>query len=444
MAGPDLSLLTNAPNLTDRIMQQQQFSNQQGAAQIDLRTKQNLYSSQIMAAAAASGDPQRIQMAKQALASANIDPSPWSDDPAQVKTQATALQQSLMSPMGMLNASIQQEKAGAAVAEANGTKAAGLVPVNAISMDGTNRPAAGAPSLNSNVPVSGGQPTPSTQQIASAMNATPNSAIPAPSASPSSAPPSLNAPVASNAAPAPTQSPQQLISAAQTAALARAQQRVGAAPNVDGLNPKTANELKTAYQNNIDKAMQNDPLYQQDVETAKGIGTEISKQTGASAESEQMRQKLLANVKGLIALNDSTPDSFLASPDTKVDVEKRFGAGQDDATALLQWNNLNKALALNGLQQFVSQSAAGSSIRSNKTIVGMVEGASAIPADYPKASRLADLKNLQAELENTTLASRNVGASITGQPQQPMNAIPVTLPGDDPITAELRRRGAIK
>ena len=129
MAGPDLSLITNAPNLTDRIMQQQQFSNQQGAAQIDLKTKQNVYASQLMSAAAASGDPQRIQMAKQALSQANIDSSSWADDPAQVKLQATALQQSLMSPLGMLNASINEQKANAATATNNGTLAPGLTPI---------------------------------------------------------------------------------------------------------------------------------------------------------------------------------------------------------------------------------------------------------------------------------------------------------------------------
>lgn len=426
MAGPDLSLITNAPNLTDRIMQQQQFSNQQAGAQVDVKTKQNLYAMQIMSAAASSGDPQNIQRAKQQVAAIGGDPSVWSDIPSEVATQAKALQTALIPPVAMMNAGIQQQKANAETAANNGTEAPGNIGV-------------GTPSLNSPVTSSGGQGTPLPPSAPAAnIPVFKQSAAGQPSA-----PPSLSSPIQTTT-PSPTQTPEQMISAAQASALSRAQQRVGAAPNVDGLNPKTANELTTAYQSNIDKAMQNDPLYQQDVETAKGIGTEISKQTGASAESEQMRQKLLANVKGLIALNDSTPDSFGGSPDFKVDVEKRFGAGQDDATSLLQWNNLNKALALNGLQQFVSQSAAGSSIRSNKTIVGMVEGASAIPADYPKASRLADLKNLEAELENTTLASKNVGASLTGQPQQPMNAIPVTVPGEDAVTAELRKRGVIK
>lgn len=399
-------------------MQQQQFSNQQGAAQIDVKTKQNLYASQIMGAAAASGDPQRIQMAKQALAQSNIDPSSWSDDPSQVKLQATALQQSLMSPLGMLNAGIQQQKANAETAQANGT----IAPPNV----GIGSGGQAAPPLNAPVKPNGDQGTPLPQSAPAADVAVFKQAA-------AGQPPSLGAPVADNGQPAPVKSPQQMLADAQSAALERAKARVGTPPDTTNMPTLKAQDANTAYQNNIDKAMQNDPQYQMESDTAKGLGSEIAKQTGASAQSDQMNAKLQANIDGLRKLNPDVPDSAWMSPENKVGFEKRmpflFGDASKDATALSQWENLTHSLTLNGLAQLVSQSAAGSSIRSNKTIVELLKTGTSIPADLPREARASVINDIEAELNNSSTASSNVKNNLTGQKMQPMTSIPVTVQG---------------
>lgn len=196
MAGPDLSLITNAPNLTDRINQQQAISSQLQAQQVDVRQKQNAYATQVMSAAAATGDPMQYAKGKQLLASQGIDVSNWSDDPVIGKQQAEAARMALISPLGMLNASINQEKAGAAVAGVNGTMATGLQPIG------------GAPSLTSAIPAS----SPPSGSAAGGFSASPlvtsgattslpqsGNAQPAPMQGAANSPPSLTAPIPSSA-----------------------------------------------------------------------------------------------------------------------------------------------------------------------------------------------------------------------------------------------------
>lgn len=190
MAGPDLSLITNAPNLTDRINQQQAITSQLQGQQVDVRQKQNAYATQVMSAAAATGDPMQYARGKQMLASQGIDVSNWSDDPAVGAQQAQAARNALISPLGMLNASIAQEKAGADVAGVNGTKAAGLQPIGS------------PPSLSSAIPAANGAaplPPPLTGAAATAT---------IPAFSGASNPPSLSSTI-SPATPSPSSSPLQ-------------------------------------------------------------------------------------------------------------------------------------------------------------------------------------------------------------------------------------------
>lgn len=412
MTGPDLSLITNAPNLTDRIMQQQQFSNQQGAAQIEVKTKQNLYASQIMGAAAASGDPQRIQMAKQALAQSNIDPSSWSDDPAQVKLQATALQQSLMSPLGVLNAGIQKEKADAETAGTNGTKAPGFTGIS-------------APSLNSSVQPSGGQgaPLPASVPVA-------NLPVFAQSASgqpPSSAPPNLNAPI-NAAAPSIPQQPSMNDS------------------KYSALNPKTAVDV---FKADMD-AYNNRPDVIQAKKTAEAEGAKAGELPIKAATASSLSDRIMKGLDALDSINEQgkLPYSGVLDSDTKAFLSNKFGNlpggdNQEAARAYQNFADVNKQQVVVSLQDMLAAAPAGS--RMSQALIGIINQANGVQTNASQASIRDQIGILRNEVKNIGISEENTNAKINGGSVQQYNSIPTSMAApDDPITAELRKRGVIK
>lgn len=364
MAGPDLSLITNTPNLTDRIMQQQQFSQLMQGQQIDVRTKQNLYSSQVMSAAAASGDPQRIQMAKQALAQANIDPSSWSDDPAQVKLQATALQQSLMSPLGVLNAGINKEKADAETAATNGNKAPGFTGIGSIGQ--------GSPSLNTPMPSSGGQGAPLPASAPAADVPVFKQAVPP-------QPPSLTAPIQASATPA------------MPAAPASTDEKYA------GMNPKTLQEaLKT------DTEIYNKrPDVQAAVESAKtqaGVtGTEVG---DAKKTYDIATAGLPFALQRFTAMRDAAKS---ASSGMGVDQAGDGTAQQFANTSLGKFIEPNTGTGNQTLKQYASQGVLGelgpqlaqAGVRGNKFLESIASNASGLDMSAAPDDKVTLINGLQ-------------------------------------------------
>lgn len=416
MAGPDLSLITNAPNLTDTISQHQAIASQLQAQQIEIKTKQNLYAMQVMSAAASSGDPQRIQMAKQALSQVNIDPSSWSDDPTMVATQAAALQKALIPPVAMMNAGIQQQKANAMTATNNGT----LAPDN--TGVGSPTPSA-APSLNSPVPSSGGQATPSTPAIAGALNSTPNAAIPAQPASPSTTPPSLTAPIPSSAPAIPQQPTQD-------------------DPKYNGLNPKTRKEsfeADLAAYNNIPAVI-----------TAKKQAETIGSKTGDvtvddqenAIKSNQATGIVQQNINGIIELakRGNLPEGATSSLSSGA--YNLFAPGSDTAQDSKSFNTLNEAQTIGAIRDL----GETGQIKMSRTLENIINRGYLVDPTASNDEKIVQANMILNELKNSAIASSNISAQRTGGQQTPF--VPMTVapnaPQDDPITAELKRRGALK
>lgn len=436
----DLSVYQNQHTLGDYMQRNQAFNMEQQAAGIDAQMKKNIYATQVLSAAAATGSQDAWNQGLSYLHQNGIDVSNWSPN-VQIGQQQAQAARLAQSPLGaLLNAGSKMDANSDQVAIAGGVmpQGGGNAIVNSLLKSG---------SLTGGVPVQLPQssPQPSQQNVSPPpLYSTPQSltleeqgAIPQGAAvggAPLSA--TMNNKIASSL------TEDQLPPVMQQAI--SAQKQTSFTPP-----PKDPTETQAAYQARVQNAFQawkESPDTIQAQEAAKGIGTETAKQTGAAAQSEQMKQKLIQNIDGLLAINDKVPDSTGASPELKVGIEKRFGRGADDAMALSQWDQLNHAQILNGLAQLVAQSAAGSSIRSNKTIVQLLSTGQGVPSDLPASARKALLLNLKAELENSSVGSENVKNALTGAPQQPMNAIPVTVPngGDDPVTAELKRRGVLK
>lgn len=123
----DLSVFDRLKTLGDYNKANQDFMAQKALAaqqlqggQIDALKKQNDYSTQILAAATASGDQASYDTAKAHLGQLGIDTSQYAPDVATGAVQAQAARQALISPLGLLNSQI-------AAAGVNGTIAPSII-----------------------------------------------------------------------------------------------------------------------------------------------------------------------------------------------------------------------------------------------------------------------------------------------------------------------------
>lgn len=434
---PDVALgtLNNTTQIPQLMQQNQAAGNELQAQDIANQQKKLAYAGMVMSAASApvsqspTGeiDPQTgqqrmqnnyndqmIQSAKQHLQGMNIDTSMFGNDGATVAQQAQQLRMALMPPASLLNSQIQLQR--------NQTMAAGV--------NGTTAPA-GLPSLTITPPTIAG-----TASGAGAVNGAQQPTVPTstaqsqPSARPPALPPSApgaNIPVMQQAAagqpqtqkPAALQTPQQMMAAAQNDALARAQARIPApAPNA---NP----EAISRYNDSIDKAMQSDMQYQQDVESAKALGTGSAKNitdTNLDAvKSEQSIGPVEQTIQGLITLakKGNLPEG--ATANISGDAYSLVAPNSETAQDVKSFNMLNEAQTIGAIRELANTGQ----LKMSRTLENILNKGYLVDPTASNPEKVVQANIVLNELKNSAISSKNVSAQLTGGAQTPY--LPMTV-----------------
>lgn len=377
LAAPiDASVLGQAKNFTDvmRGQQQAQLTNQ--AAQLDNQTKANVYKTQVLSAAAGSGDQGVYSTALQHLAENGID---ISDVPQDINTGAQYAQAGRLaqSPLGtLLNAAQKQQSNDIALGSATGTLPAGAY-------------APSIPGLNlGGLPINIGQANPQTIG----------------KASPQAVMQTTSRPVIN-----------QQIDASASATPIPAQPQLPVTQLNSQFNPpsQNPNETNAAYQSRVQHAFEAykaDPEYLRTSKAAETTGELNAKDSEAAKKADELTKRLDMNLQAMEQLNPDVPSSGFIPAGWKASFSQALGANGlgsgNAAIASHQFDKINNDQILSDIQQFVA--TGGANTRINQTLEKIVQAASGIDKTASPEARAAMLKAARAEIANKNATQQNV------------------------------------
>lgn len=367
---------------------------------IDAASKANIYATQVLSAATATGDQGAYDTAKQHLAQNGIDVSTWAPDVASGAQQAQAARLA-QSPLGsLLNAGLKAESNTIAGTQAMGNSGAGLAiaPLSSALLGGN---ALGL------VPSGGAKPSaPSVGTI---------STNPAPSQKRIMPQPDQNAAIKELY---PDDAPAQPVILSNDTQQPTIQT---ASPNTRFSPPKQdTGETNQAYNQRVQTAFEAykaDPDYIAKTEKIKKKAELAATNEENAVHSQEMTQRLNQNLDALEKLVPDLPSSDLIDPATKAYIGKRNPlSDKKAATAYSQFQEINQQQMINGLSELVKSGQ----IRGNQFIEKIISRGYMINPDDPKEAQIADIKNLKAELANINTSAQNIAGA-----KEPYQAIPV-------------------
>lgn len=392
-------------NRADQAFQLQKATQEQAlqSGGIDAASKANVYATQVLSAATATGDQGAYDQAKQTLQQNGVDTSTWAPDVATGAQQAQAARLA-QSPYGTIfNAQqkvIANNIAGAGVMGTTNNSftqpVPSLNPVNGqISI--TPQIAQQAPAQASSAPAPQGQ-TPSAAMVG-------NNAVMAPADkaaatqdvfNPTPAAP-VNLPGASDQRAAPVQ-----------------------APNFS-FRAQVPGETLAAYKDAQQQAFEQykaSPQYLQTAAIAGDTGKAISDANVNAIKSDESAKRLQPNFDNLRSVNNDVPDNSYGIPASIKAYASSTGITGDGgkaAEALDQWKMVNEQQTLTALGQLVS----GGQIKSNRQIVKMLETGNFVPENLQPAERLKLIDVLENESKNQATSAGNIAARLQGGEAQP-------------------------
>lgn len=353
----------------------------QKAALLDNQSKSNIYATQILSAASATGDQNAYDQAKQHLAGAGIDVSTWAPDVQSGAQQAQAARLA-QSPLGsLLNAGLKGQSNQIALSGLTGQITPGAMGLN---IPGMAPPKAQSQSIPQDNFLSTEPDTNSPSNIPDAgVSMTPQA-----SAQP------VKAPI-------------------ETPTFQRPPQNPG--------------ETLPAYKDRVQQAFEQykaNPDYIAAIETAKSQAGESGKLSVQNAESakkaDELTKRLEMNLNSMLSLNKNVPSSGLIPASAKVyadQAEAANGIGSGTgASAANQWDQINNQQVLSEIQQFIA--SGGANTRINQTLDKIVQAASGINRNDLPQSREAQIKNALAEIQNKNVSAQNIAGD--NQPYQPI------------------------
>lgn len=400
LAAPmDASALGQIKSFTDvnQARQQAQLVNQ--AAQIDTASKANIYKTQVLSAAAGSGDQAIYQGALQHLSQNGIDVS---DVPIDLATGTKYVESGRMalSPLGPLFNAQQKivgnnQAAILGLGGVNQAKAAGQwqeVPNLGVfglpSVAGINAmPAAQAASMPVQPSIQPIQKQPLDQGY---MQMPPSKADmqvaaidgPAPVVNISQTP--TNSPLISSLPPYNPPAP-----------------IVGDSP---GTTKANLDRYDQAYK------MQNAGALKRQEAEASTTGDINAKDIEAAKKADELTKRLDMNLQAMEKLNKDVPSSGFIPQGSKVYLNQALSANGlangAPAVASHQFDKINNDQILSDIQQFVA--TGGANTRINQTLEKIVQAASGIDKTASPEARAAMLKAARAEIANKNATQQNV------------------------------------
>lgn len=423
----DPSVFNNIKSFADYQKADQDFQARKAAAAqtlqsgaIDQASKANVYATQVLSAASATGDQNAYDQAKQTLQGQGIDTSTWAPDVQSGAQQAQAARLA-QSPLGTLfNA--QQKVIGNNIA---GTAAMG------------STDAAGAAGFIQPVP----SITPSGGVII-----TPQITNQAPQPAPAPAPPApapAPAPAASNA-PAPMGNQVKIGTAAGDQAVSDMYDAPPAPQPAPALAKFSAPKQKDgetiqAYKQRVDTALEAyraDPAYiaanAAASETGKAQADAAKAAVGAGANYDQVVQ----TINGIKALNNSPTglpqDRGFLPASTQASLAQNLG-GTAIGNALgvppqAVADNENAFTKLNEAQTIgaIKELASTGQIRMTRTLENILNRGYLIEPGSSPTSKNQQSDLILAELNNSKIAAQNVNTGLNGGQATPYQPMPAT------------------
>lgn len=369
---------------TDFLLKKQQAQQALQTGNIAQANQANVYATQLISGATATGDQNQYNSVLNTLKSNGIDTSAWAPDVATAQKQAQAARLA-QSPLGsLLNAGLKVDS-------------------NNIAMGGLTGQ---VPQLNGVAGLVGGvlpgAPSPQTAQ-------------PAPQASVS-----MGTPPAPQAAPQPEAQPALPASLPQS--------------NSKFIPPqRDPNQTLAAYQQQYQQALEaykTDPSVLTNQAAAADQGKVNVANQEAANKADELTKRLTQNLNGMLQLNDTVPQSGFIPASTKAYMSRAMqanGLGDGEAAkSYAQWDQINNQQVLSEIQQFVA--SGGANTRVNQTLEKIAKAASSISPDEAPATRAAEIKNALAELQNKNISGQNLVNDNKGQPTSNYGALPVTTP----------------
>lgn len=404
----NLGIVGNIKTIEDYANARQATQNTLQASQLDNLSKQNIYATQVLSGAAATGDQNAYDTAKQHLANNGVDISSWAPDVQTGAQQANAARLA-QSPLGsLLNAGLKQQSNDIALSGLTGQ-----LPTQGLNVGGVPI----VPNLQ--------QPTP---QPKSWVN---------PDA------PQFASPVTPQVAPQSIQQPNVYPAEAAAAQLNNLPQ---SAPT-GGFSPpgQMQGETLPSYRARVEQAFQqykeSPQAVRQNAAAGKQGDADVANQEAAN-KAQGLTDRLTQNLQAMLKLNDSVPSGGILPAAATAYGSQAFqnnpvlnklsavipgvsGNGAD-ATAYNQWKQIDLQQTLSEMQQFLA--AGGGGAKLNQTIDKAIQKATSIDVDASPASRKSQIMNALTELGNKNISASNLVKNNQGQPTQPYNEIPVTVP----------------
>lgn len=379
----------------------------------------NIYATQVLSAATATGNQQTYDGAKAHLAAMGLDMSPWAADIKTGTDQANAARLA-QSPLGsLLNAASRMDSNSNSATIAGGT-----VPAD---------PNAHAHSLIRGALVQQyGEP---------AGKLYDKHTVAAPTAQPSASGPGMTLP---GAPPQPTP--------IGGAAPADGGSALPDGSNIQGRDPGYMSNMPPSrsdpkYQDRSMTATQRNELYQADLNAWKElpstkrtqkkeekIGDTSAGNVEAANKAQELTDRLTKNLTAMLQLNDSAPQSGFVPASAKAYLSRGLqanGLGTGEAAnAYSQWDQIDNQQVLSEIQQFIA--AGGANARVNQTLERIAKAASHISVEGSPVTRKSLIMNALAELQNKNIGAKNLVNADEGKAPQEYTNIPVTTPGFTP------------
>lgn len=359
---------------------------------IDAATKANVYKTQVVSAATASGNQADYDRARQTLQSQGIDISDLAPDVGTAAQQAQAGRLA-QSPLGsLLNAGLKGEANNIAATQAMGSAAGGaqLDPLSqavagkvGLGIIGGAKPVIAAPEGNPAPPAASRRPMSQADQN-SAMN----------ELYPDNSPPPAPVIITRDATPP---------------------QTMKFSPP-----PQQAGETNQAYNQRVQTAFEaykSDPNYLSSAKQAEETGTTTAKNIEMAKKADELTKRLEMNLNAMLKVNPDVPYSGITPGSWDAYVSQAEGAhpslaknGLGDngmaANAANQWDQINNQQILSEIQQFIA--SGGANTRTNQTLERIVRAASGINRNDLPASREAQIKNALVEIQNKNVSAQNL------------------------------------
>lgn len=385
------------------------------ASSLDQLSKQNIYATQVLSGAAATGNQGAYDAARQHLSDNGIDVSTWAPDVQTGAQQVTAARNAQYTQNPLFPALKAATAMDSNTNTANAANGVSTVNPNAISSQVLNSgrlPNA----LSAQIPVQSIRQTPQWQNPDAApinpqvttgnLQPLPNNNVQAPGVQPN---------IASQIAP----------------------------QSIQGGFIAPANDPTKNFawnKDNFDKAFQQYKesfagSRQKEAGTAQGK-VDIAN-IEASNKAQELTDRLTKNLQGMLELNDSVPQSGFVPSGAKAYFSRALQANPalssigldtsgDAAKSYAQWNQINNQQVLSEIQQFVA--SGGANTRVNQTLEKIAKMASSISPEESPATRKAEIQNALDELANKNISGKNLIRDNQGQAPQPYTNIRVTTP----------------